>query len=365
MKKLLFFLLIPFIGFSQTPITQSNINNAVDLWISNQTSAEAEYGHISNWDTSNVTDMSNLFSDASSFNQDIGSWDVSNVTTMSQMFYSSTFNGSIGSWDVSNVANMSQMFRENTAFNQDIDSWDVSSVTNMYMTFLSAASFNQDISSWNVSSVETMYGMFGFEDFMVANGITSSFNQDIGSWNTSNVTDMGAMFYNASSFNQDIGNWDVSSVQVAASNEGMGYMFNNSGLSTNNYDNILIGWSEQNVNSNIELGAEGLNYCNGEDARQSLIDNYGWTITDAGYDCSNLSLEENTLDVSIYPNPTTDFIFINSDTELEAVVYDILGKQVMREYITDKLDISCLEKGTYIINLTDGVNTSSHKIIKH
>ena len=193
----------------------------------------------------------------------------------------------------------------------------------------------------------------------------SSFNQDIGSWNTSNVTDMGAMFYNASSFNQDIGNWDVSSVQVAASNEGMGYMFNNSGLSTNNYDNILIGWSEQNVNSNIELGAEGLNYCNGEDARQSLIDNYGWTITDAGYDCSNLSLEENTLDVSIYPNPTTDFIFINSDTELEAVVYDILGKQVMREYITDKLDISCLEKGTYIINLTDGINTSSHKIIKN
>jgi len=37
----------------------------------------------------------------------------------------------------------------------------------------------------------------------------------------------------------------------------------------------------------------------------------------------------------------------------------------MREYITDKLDISCLEKGTYIINLTDGINTSSHKIIKH
>jgi hypothetical protein len=55
MKKLLFLLLIPFIGFSQTPITQSNIQDAVDLWQSDAAASEAEYGHISTWDTSNVT----------------------------------------------------------------------------------------------------------------------------------------------------------------------------------------------------------------------------------------------------------------------------------------------------------------------
>jgi len=49
----------------------------------------------------------------------------------------------------------------------------------------------------------------------------------------------------------------------------------------------------------------------------------------------------------------------------QSEVFDLLGKQVMREFITDKLDISCLEQGTYIINLTDGINTSSHKIIKN
>ena len=74
----------------------------------------------------------------------------------------------------------------------------------------------------------------------------------------------------------------------------------------------------------------------------------------------------NQLDISIYPNPSSDFVYIKGiDKELEAIVTDILGKQVMREYINEKLDISCLEKGTYIINLTDGVNTSSHKIIKN
>ena len=70
--------------------------------------------------------------------------------------------------------------------------------------------------------------------------------------------------------------------------------------------------------------------------------------------------------IKIYPNPSSDIIFIKgTEKELEATVTDLLGRQVLREYITEKLDISCLEKGTYIINFTDGVNTSSHKIIKN
>ena len=74
--------------------------------------------------------------------------------------------------------------------------------------------------------------------------------------------------------------------------------------------------------------------------------------------------DDEEYEISIYPNPSSKYINVNFDSELEAVVYDILGKQVMREFITDKLDISCLEKGTYILNLSDGINTSTHKIIK-
>ena len=41
--------------------------------------AEETYGHISDWDVSNVTDMNAMFFEADSFNQDIGDWDVGNV----------------------------------------------------------------------------------------------------------------------------------------------------------------------------------------------------------------------------------------------------------------------------------------------
>ena len=54
--------------------------------------------------TTLITDMSNLFSNAVGFNDNIGQWDVSQVTTMYGMFQGATaFNQDIGQWDVSQV----------------------------------------------------------------------------------------------------------------------------------------------------------------------------------------------------------------------------------------------------------------------
>ncbi len=88
-------------------------------------------GDISNWDVSNVTDMSDMFYECKQFNKDISSWDVSNVKDMSDMFYGcESFNQDISEWDVSNVTDMSEMFCRCYKFNKDISSWDVSNVTN-------------------------------------------------------------------------------------------------------------------------------------------------------------------------------------------------------------------------------------------
>ena len=71
-------------GFVTTPITDKNINDAVDLWISKPTQATTKYGHIKDWDTSAVTSMFRLFYNKSQFNDDISRWDVSNVTNMGE-----------------------------------------------------------------------------------------------------------------------------------------------------------------------------------------------------------------------------------------------------------------------------------------
>ena len=67
-------------------LNNETIKSAVWDWFNNKNYAESEYGHISNWDTSEVTNMSLLFGYRYDFNDDIGRWDTSNVTNMYGMF---------------------------------------------------------------------------------------------------------------------------------------------------------------------------------------------------------------------------------------------------------------------------------------
>ena len=82
---------------------------------------------------------------------------------------------------------------------------------------------------------------------------------------------------------------------------------------------------------------------------------------------AGMGIEDNILaNIYLYPNPTSDLVFIGGvDSELNAVVYDLLGKQVMRKYITKKININILEKGVYFVKLSNGINYSVHKIIKN
>lgn len=87
---------------------------------------------ISNWNTSNLTNMAGMFDAARAFNQPINSWDVSNVTNMEGMFDSgalaSAFNQPLNNWDVSNVTNMNYMFRGAENFNQNLSGWCVTNI---------------------------------------------------------------------------------------------------------------------------------------------------------------------------------------------------------------------------------------------
>ena len=109
--------------------TDDNIRVAVKAWLEDEQEATRLYGHISDWDTSQVTNMERMFTCAHSFNQPLKSWDTSKVTTMEGMFWSaSSFNQPLNSWRTSKVTNMMCMFHSATKFNEPLDHWDISSV---------------------------------------------------------------------------------------------------------------------------------------------------------------------------------------------------------------------------------------------
>ncbi|AUP78547.1 BspA family leucine-rich repeat surface protein [Flavivirga eckloniae] len=169
------------------------------------------------------------------------------------------------------VTDMASMFFGAKNFNQDISRWNVSNVTDMSSMFSGAINFNQDLSTWDVSRVTTMVSMFKN---------ATNFNQDLSKWDVSNVTGMGNMFRNAMNFKQDLSKWDVSKVT------DMEDMFANVTLSTKHYDTLLDVWSKLTLQKGVKFSGINSTYCHGETARQKLINDFGWTITDGGKNCN-------------------------------------------------------------------------------
>ena len=232
--------------------------------------ANLEYEATDVPDLSNVTDMSGMFRDAAKFNGNLDGWDVSKVANMRDMFRGATsFQGhGLSRWQVGNVTDMSGMFAAAEAFNENIGSWDVSKVTDMSETFAGAVRFNQNIGGWNVSNVTDMSQMF-------LNALM--FNQPIGKWDVSRVTDMTEMLKLTPWFDQDLSGWDIRNVR---SMEGM---LDNSNLSFEHYDKLLLAWEalgkqEPGLQRGVRLGAADMGYCGAMWARQYLIDEYGWEI---------------------------------------------------------------------------------------
>ena len=85
---------------------------------------------------------------------------VTKITNMVDVFIYSLFEGDISEWNTSNVTNMDYMFYQATNFNSNIGNWDVSNVTKMDYMFNNAEKFNQNISSWNLDNIKSSYSMF-------------------------------------------------------------------------------------------------------------------------------------------------------------------------------------------------------------
>ena len=144
-----------------------------------------EMNGIENLDTSEVTDMSYMFTDGSQYTDlDLSSFDTSNVTTMSGMFLncSKLTNLNLANFDTKNVVKLTNLFNGCSAIE------------------------NINLSSFDTSNVTKMYAMFG--------NCENLKNVNLKNFDTSKVTDMEAMFFNCKSLSKiDLSNFNTSSVE--------------------------------------------------------------------------------------------------------------------------------------------------------
>jgi len=83
-------------------------------------------------------------------------------------------------------------------------------------------------------------------------------------------------------------------------------------------------------------------------------------------DLDQLSVNDiNKTQVSVFPNPSSDFINIKSDEEIKSIkIYDIKGSLIKSDNIS-KVDISTFPKGNYIISIETKSGVETKKFIKN
>jgi surface protein len=224
----------------------------------------------SGWDMSGVTNYQTCFAESSAFNGSLGNWVHSGTTNVTKMFNNATaFNGNLNTWDVSGVTTWTEFARGATSFNGDVSNWTPSGA--MTSAFQTCTAFTgTGLDTWDTSGVTSMFALL--------NGTQA--NADISGWNTSSVTNMSSMFRNNDAFDQDISGWDINQVTNFAA-----FMTDADGLSTSNYDALLVAWEAQAPQTGITVDFGGSTFTSGgagATAKASLQSTYSWIITDGG-----------------------------------------------------------------------------------
>jgi hypothetical protein len=99
---------------------------------------------------------------------------------------------------------------------------------------------------------------------------------------------------------------------------------------------------------------------------------YTWAIDDININYSNntvLGTKEEVLNakdnIEVYPNPVTDYLTIKSDSKINKVeIYDVSGRNMKSNLNGDKIDVTNLNSGNYIINIETKEGKTSKKFIK-
>ena len=93
-----------------------------------------KFGLISAWDTSAITDFSDVFRGKATFNDDISLWDVSSGRKFDSMFRDArVFDQNLGWWDMTSATSVSEMFLNANEFRgEGLKFWDLSLVKTAY-----------------------------------------------------------------------------------------------------------------------------------------------------------------------------------------------------------------------------------------
>ncbi len=192
---------------------------------------------------------------------DLSGWNVSTITRYQNAFRATGFNPILTGWFHSNVTTIRSAFLNNSSWNRSLDGQDFSGVTDAYEFMRGCSGFNSSVANLSFGTNANLYGMF--------QSCTSFTGTGLDSWDTSNVDSFNRTFSTCSNMNGDISGFDTSNAtnstdmlnQCDAFRAAMdqwainqatnltSFMNGATGITTANYDALLIAWDAQGAMS--------------------------------------------------------------------------------------------------------------------
>jgi hypothetical protein len=88
------------------------------------------------------------------------------------------------------------------------------------------------------------------------------------------------------------------------------------------------------------------------------------TLWEEGVDLSTVSVNEAPARQAIiaYPNPVKDNLYLNQEAD-EIMLFNILGKQVLRANNVQSINLSELSNGIYMLSIIKDNHISSQKVM--
>lgn len=201
---------------------------------------------LDKFDTKNVKDISEAFSDCGVETLDFSNWKINNLTQLGWTFYKSTNLKTIvglDNWNVSNATSINRLFEGCSSLESisGIENWNTSKVITMECCFRGCSSLKEipDIGNWNVSNV-TKDGITG----MFTDCSTIKKLPDLNKWNVSKTTNFGQLFYRCTSLTDVSGitHWNVENVtslkEMFFGCKSLAYISDLSCWNTNNVKNM-------------------------------------------------------------------------------------------------------------------------------
>ena len=272
--------------------------------------------NLSNFDTSNVKEMYNMFYDMFNLNTlNLSDFNTSKVIDMRQMFSGvrSLTSLDVSNFDTSKVTDMSNMFSGMRSLTHlDVSNFDTSKVTDMSGMFLTISSLTTlDVSNFDTSKVTDMSGMFA--------GMAGLTSLNVSNFNTSNVTNMQSMFSNLRSLTTlDVSNFDTSKVTNMRNMFSSIYNLVSLDLSNFNTSKVVnMGFMFSYSYSLTSLNLSNFDTSNVTDMESMFSGMYNLISLDlSNFNTSKVMVMSNMFSITITTDPSKDRlekIYVNND----------------------------------------------------